>query len=187
MSFESILDMLQGKQLKKGGQMKTNIRFLMLSLIVVAGGLFAETSNQGGTSEDAAKKQCVLLPHLDGKFQNSCDHEGKTYLMLEFIRTDSKMVQSSVSKYKALERAAAFFAHSRIISLSNVAKTINFVDEYDIKSDVALDLVGITKRGFKIKEVPTIIVLDVNNNIIFRHEGELKETDIDILVQKLAQ
>ncbi|OPZ24438.1 MAG: hypothetical protein BWZ03_00174 [bacterium ADurb.BinA186] len=129
------------------------------------------------------KEKCVKLLQTNGSIKNVCDKAGKPYLLLEFFSVRSQDSIDSIQKFKALEKATAFFAHSRLISLSGILETWKFARQYDIKSDISLDLINAAKRGFDVHALPTVFVLNSANEIIFTHVGALNANVIDEIAE----
>lgn len=159
--------------MKNGYKVISIFLFLFLSPLV-----HADDADSG-----KPKAKCISLLQTNGAIKNICDKAGKPYLLLEFFSVHSRDSINSIQKFKSLEKAAAVFAHSRLISLSGALETLRYAHQYDIKTDISLDLINAAKRGFNVNTLPSVFILNSNNEIIYSHFGALNNNVIEEIAE----
>ncbi len=142
----------------------TAISLLMLSL-----GAYADEPSE--TPQGA----CVDLAHTDGSFKNLCDKNGKAFLLLEFFSTRCQHCRRNVPLFRTLEQQASAFAHSRLVSLNTYEEAQRFGYEYNLANDIAVDTSRVAAQSYGVQRVPTLFVLNANNQIVFTHIGTLDD------------
>ncbi|MCA9507962.1 MAG: TlpA family protein disulfide reductase [Myxococcales bacterium] len=128
-----------------------------------------------------AQLLCPTLEHISGESKNICDTSGNSFIVLEFFSASCPHCKRNVEPFKKLEEKVKGLAYSRLISINNLVAAKNFAQQQNISTDMAIDPSGIAQRAYRITKVPSIFVLNQNQNIIYRHYGVLNENDIEAI------
>ena len=125
---------------------------------------------------------CADVEHTDNTVADICDKNGKNYAILEFFSPRCGACQRNVVPFKTLETRTAEYASTRLISLLPLPETMSFVNQFAIGTPVALGATINARETYGITHVPTIVILDRNNRIIFHEAGVLNEDKINRIV-----
>lgn len=125
---------------------------------------------------------CLDLVHVDGTTKNLCEKGDKPFLLLEFFSTRCQYCRRNVPFFQSLERDAGAFAYSRLISLNTQEEALRFSREYSLVTDIAVDTTRAAARSFNVEHVPTLFVLNANNQVVFSHVGILDGATIQRIV-----
>lgn len=142
--------------------------------------LMAFVSSTGWTAPTSA--HCVDVAHTDGTTENICEKNGKNFLILEFFSPHCGACQRNVGPFKDLEAKASSYAELRLVSLLPIAPTLNFINQFHISTKVALGSNLNASQTYGVTHVPTIVVIDHNNRIIFHESGVLSNHKIQRIV-----
>lgn len=121
---------------------------------------------------------CMSLPHIDGSHQDICEKEGKPFLVLEFFSSHCGHCRQNVPLFRRLERAIESNAKTRLISINTFNEATQFAREYSLPTDLAVDTERTAARAFGVSGVPTIVVIDSDNQIVLTRAGMLSERAI---------
>jgi thioredoxin-related protein len=146
------------------------LAFILTSLIS-----FTSNANNETINETA---YCVEVDHFDGITRNLCDKNNKKFLLLEFFLPTCGACQRNAEHFKTLEEAVKNTTHARLVSLKSLNQTEGFINRNQISTQVS-HLNGAEARDhYQITHVPTVIVINENNQIIYRTTGVLNDTSI---------
>lgn len=116
---------------------------------------------------------CVDVTHTDGSTENICEKGGKDYLILEFFSPLCGACQRNVVPFREFETLASEYAAFRLVSLLPIAQTQTFIDRFAITNKVALGGGLNAALNYGVTHVPTIVVVNKDNKIIFHEAGVL--------------
>lgn len=125
---------------------------------------------------------CLSLIHTDNTTKNICEKEEKPYLLLEFFSAYCGHCRRNVEWFKKLEEATSTLAHSRLVSLNTKQIATLFGNQYSLVTDIAVDATGSAAQRFGVRSLPSLFVLNSNNEVIFSHKGVLNDLVIERVV-----
>lgn len=156
--------------------MKDLIKKFLLAFLVVSWPALAHAEHDLG-----AQSFCPNLSHVDGQVKSICSKNNKPYLLLEFFSVYCPACRVNVPQFKKLEAKTSSHAHARMVSRESFSETLSFLTNYSVNTDVALDSQGAVMDRYKISHLPTLFVIGPNNQVIYTHEGVLRDSDINYI------
>ncbi len=130
---------------------------------------------------------CLDLGDTSGSQRNTCEKNGKRFLITEFFSPTCSHCRANASEFKKLELEIKDFAHTRLISLGSLPHTLSFLDSYAISTETVLDTSREAMNAYGITHVPTLVVVDENNSIVHRYTGVLSAEEINVIKGLVSQ
>ena len=155
-------------------------------LVVFMISILSFLSGTARSEEKLAAASCIDLPHSDGNIKNICDRNGQKNLMIEFFSPGCPACHRNVPQFKKLEEETKNFAYSKLISLKNQQQTASFIARYNINTEVVFDSSSEAYDLYSVRGVPTTIVINQYNQIIYRFSGFLSDGEIG-KIRKLVE
>jgi thiol-disulfide isomerase/thioredoxin len=168
------------------------ITVLSLVLGSTTVGLVAQRGQEIKALEKEQGKGPVALDFelvtVDGKVMKLSDLKGKPVLL------DLMATWCSVCRMSMPLLNQTYNAHKDQIYLLSIdvdwfetdAQLKEFRDEYNAKWTFALDRTGSAYGAFYVSAYPTYIILDKDQRIVFRHEGEISQQDLEAALEMVA-
>lgn len=134
------------------------------------------------------KAAAFALYDLNENLVKYSDFEGKKILILSFFAT---WCEPCLVEIKELEEFCVKIDTTNIeilfVSIDKGKKKIvkDFVNRNQVKFRVVHDLYGLAAKSYKVKDLPTLFLIDKSGNIIFRQDGYSEKT-IDRIKSKMG-
>lgn len=130
---------------------------------------------------------CVVLSQVfpDNSENEQCIREvlveEHKFTILEFMSIDCSSCIVNLSRLDLLSKDVAETATIRLVSIDkNETRVRNFFNQHPEHrfAPYSLDVDKMARKGYGINVTPTLIILDRNNIVQYRHEGTLSPANI---------
>jgi len=165
----------------------------VLSLILGGStvGLVAQRGAELKALEKEQKNGPVALDFelvtVDGKIMKLSDLKGKPVLLdlmatwCSACRQEMPLLNSTYNDHKD----QIYFLSIGMDWFENDSQLRAFRDQYKVQWTFALDRAGAVYGAFYAANYPTTILLDKDQRIVFRYEGEISQQDLDAALAKV--
>jgi len=173
----------------------TALLIITVLSLVVSGttvGLVAQRGQELKALEKEQKKGPIALDFelvtVDGKVMRLSDLKGKPVLLdlmatwCSACRQEMPMLNDTYNAHKD----KIYFLSIGMDWFENDSQLRAFKDQYKVKWTFALYRAGAAYGAFYVSAYPTTILLDKDQRIVFRSEGEISQQDLDAALEKVA-
>ncbi len=130
----------------------------------------------------------VKLVTVDGKVMKLSDLKG-TPVLLDLMATWCSACRQEMpllnDTYNAHKDKVAFISIG-MDWFENDSQLRAFRDQYKVQWTFALDRAGAAYGAFYASAYPTLILLDKDQRIVFRHEGEIGQQDLEAALEMVT-
>ncbi len=156
-----------------------NKRWLLVPLLLILiTGVFVY---QNRLTNSDSKLDEFGLKNLNDEKISLNDQKG--IIILDFMATWCQPCREQMKELKAINNK--YKEKITIISISTEERTTieNFKKEYNITWDILLDQEGQTFKDYQVKQIPTLYIIDQDNNLIKNHVGIIKYEELRELIE----
>jgi thiol-disulfide isomerase/thioredoxin len=155
-------------------------------------GLVAQRGQELKALDKEQKKGPIALDFelvtVDGKVMKLSGFKGKPVVLdlmatwCSACRDEMPMLNASYNAHKD----KIDFISIGMDWFENDSQLRGFRDQYKVQWTFALDRAGSAYGAFYVSAYPTLIILDKDQRIVFRHEGEISQPDLEAALAKVA-
>lgn len=156
-----------------------NKKWLLVPLLIILiTGIFVY---QNRLTNSDSKLDEFELNNLNDEKISLNDQKG--IIILDFMATWCQPCREQIKELKAINNE--YKEKITIISISTEERTTieNFKKEYNITWDILLDQDGQTFKDYQVNQIPTLYIIDQDNNLIKNHVGIIKYEELRDLIE----